>query len=99
MTDEHKLIRDAALASQAQSLIDNDLLKEAFAELERAYVERWRATHIDDAAGREKLFIAVNVVGKVRDHLNAILSNGKLAEAELKQIADTAERKKRFGII
>jgi hypothetical protein len=35
----------------------------------------------------------------VRDHLVAVLTNGKLAAAELKQIAETAERKKRFGII
>ena len=28
------------------------------------------------------LFLAINIVGKVRDHLTAILANGKLAEAE-----------------
>jgi hypothetical protein len=50
-------------------------------------------------SGREKLFLAINIVGKVRDHLTAVLSNGKLAAAELKALADTAERKKRFGII
>ena len=31
----------------------------------------WRATTIDDAAAREKLFLSINVVGKVRDHLTA----------------------------
>jgi hypothetical protein len=47
--------------------------------------------------GREKLFLAINVVGKVRDSLNAIVANGKLAQAELKSLAETAERRKLFG--
>jgi hypothetical protein len=59
----------------------------------------WRATTIDDAAAREKLFLAVNIVGKVRDHLTAILANGKLAVAELKELAQVSERWKRFGIL
>jgi len=50
-------------------------------------------------AGREKLFLAINIVGKVRDHLNAVIANGKLAQAELKELAQVAERRKRFGIL
>jgi hypothetical protein len=42
-----------------------------------------------------KLFLAINIVGKVRDHLSKIISNGKLAAAELKALAEVAERK--FG--
>jgi hypothetical protein len=49
--------------------------------------------------GREKLFLAVNVIGKVRDHLSGIVSNGSVAEAEIKDLRETAERKKRFGIL
>lgn len=96
MTDEHKLIRDSARASQAQAILDNELIKEAFNELESAYIATWRASKIDDAVGREKLFLAINVVGKVRDHLQAIVMNGKLAERELAELTAAAERKKRY---
>jgi hypothetical protein len=97
--DEAKLNKDLARATRAQSLLSNELLSEAFKGLEDAYTATWRATTIDDVSAREKLFLAINIVGKVRDHLNAIVSNGKIAQAELKQLAETAERKKRFGII
>ena len=99
MSDENGLDLVVAKARRAQDLIDDELLGEAFRTLEDNYASAWRATLIDDVAGREKLFLAINIVGKVRDHLTAIVANGKLAQAELKELAQTAERRKRFGIL
>jgi hypothetical protein len=99
MSDESALERAAARAVRAEALVDDELLTEAFDALEKGYIAAWRATTIDDAAGREKLFLAINIVGKVRDHLASVVANGKLARAELKELAETAERRKRFGII
>ena len=99
MTDEARLAAATARALQAQELIENELLAEAFKTLEDSYSSAWRSTTIGDAQGREKLFLAINVVGKVRDHINAVIANGRLAEAELAQLARTAERRKLFGIV
>lgn len=100
MTDPvFKLQKDINRAEEARRLLESELLKGAFSSLEEAYTGAWRATTIDDVSGREKLFLAVNVIGKVRDHLSGIVSNGSVAEAELKDLRETAERKKRFGII
>ncbi len=96
MTDEFALNRAAAKATRAQALLDDELLAEAFKGLEESYAAAWRSTLIDDVSGREKLFLAINVVGKVRDHLTAIVANGKLAAAELRILAETAERQKRW---
>lgn len=93
------LQRDVNRAQAAQHLLESELLKEAFNGLEEGYLTAWRATTIDDVSGREKLFLAINVLGKVRDHLSRIVSNGSIAEAEIKALRETAERKKRFGII
>jgi len=99
MSDENRLGRAAAKAVRAQELLDSELLSEAFAALEEIYTAAWRATTIDDVGAREKLFLAINVVGKVRDHLGAVVANGKLAQAELKELTQLAERRKRFGIL
>ena len=99
MSDESGLDQAVTKAVRAQELIDNELLTEAFRTLEENYAAAWRATVIDDVAGREKLFLAINIVGKVRDHLNAVVANGKLAQAELKELAQIAERRRRFGIL
>jgi len=99
MADEDKLTQATSRAIGAQGLLDNEFLVEAFKGLEDTYTAAWRGTMIEDVSAREKLFLAINIVGKVRDHLTAIVTNGKLAAAELKQLADTAERRKRFGVI
>lgn len=99
MTDQLALQRAVNRAQQAKALLENELLAEAFKGLDDSYTTAWRATTIDDVSGREKLFLAVNVVGKVRDHLTSIVSNGSIAEAEIKALRETAERKKKFGII
>jgi hypothetical protein len=99
MRDESMLREAASRALRAQSLIENDLVAEAFDTLEGSYAAAWRATAIEDVGEREKLFLAVNIVAKVRDHFISVVANGKLAQAELKELAQTAERRKRFGIV
>jgi hypothetical protein len=99
MIDEIKANQDMSRGARAKSLLDNELLNEAFNALEAAYVERWRQTHIDDERGREKLFIAVNVVGKVKAHLSTIVANGSVAAKQLDDLAREAARKKLLGIV
>ncbi|MDP1868269.1 hypothetical protein [Bradyrhizobium sp.] len=99
MSDENRLEQAAARAVRAQQLLDDEILSEAFALLEENYTAAWRATTIDDVGAREKLFLAINVVGKVRDHLGVVVANGKLAKAELKELSQVTERRKRFGIV
>src|SRR5882762_8596176 len=97
MPDENRLDQAATRAVRAQELLNNELLGDAFGTLEESYLSAWRATTIEDVSGREKLFLAINIVGKVRDNLISVVSNGSMAEAELKALRETAERKKRFG--
>jgi hypothetical protein len=99
MSDEIQLQQDTNRAARAKALLDNELLQEAFKSLEESYINVWRVTKHDDELGREKLFLAVNVIGKVKEHLLSIIANGKLAQAELNKLHADAERKKRFGIL
>lgn len=84
---------------RAQALLEDELLNDAFKALEEQYIAYWRGTRIEDSAAREKLFVAINVVGKVKDHLATVASDGKLAAAELRAAFEEAERKKLFGIL
>lgn len=96
MSDEDKLTREAAKGVRASNLLSDELMTEAFKGLEEAYALAWRSTTIDDVLGREKLFLAINIVGKVREHLQSVVSNGKLATAELRNLAQTAEAARKW---
>jgi hypothetical protein len=83
MSDEFALNRDINRAAQAQALLDNDLIKEAFATLEADYIAAWRETSARDTDARERLWQALQLVGKVRGHLAGVVAGGRFAQAEL----------------
>ncbi len=91
MTDDLKLHRDAQRAVQAQALLNDDMLKEVFAALESDYIRAWRATPARDQEAREYYWMAINVLGKVRDHLTYTVSGGKVAQKELDDLANKAK--------
>jgi predicted metal-dependent hydrolase len=96
VTDEIKLNADLARRASAQALLENEILREAFVRLEERYVEEWRVSQFRDTDARERLWQAVNVLRKVKDHLAKVVSDGTLAQREIDQLA---EKRKRFGIV
>ena len=94
MSDD--LQRDINRAKSAELLLQNELLTEAFQSLEHDYLKAWRETAARDTDARERLWQAVQIVGKIKDHIGTVLNDGKLAAAQLKELAEGAERKIRF---
>jgi hypothetical protein len=79
--------RAIARGARAAELMRSELLQEAFATLDAAYVQAWRTAPSRDTLMREKLWQAVNVIGLVKDHLTKVVSDGKVAQADLKMRA------------
>ena len=99
MRDEIALQRDVTRAGKAKALLENELLKEAFSTLEAGYLKAWRETSARDVEAREAYFRAVNQLAKVQEHLQMVVQNGSVAQADLNRLHAEADRRKRFGII
>jgi hypothetical protein len=84
---EDKLQESIARGARAEALLKNDLLQEAFARLERDYLEAWKISPARDTDGRERLWQAVNIVAKVRDHIVKVVNDGKLSQRHLNELA------------
>ena len=84
MTNDEKLAR----AARAQALLNDDLLQESFAKLDADYIAAWRSTDARDDDARQRLWQAVNVLGKVKDHLSRVIADGKIAKAEIDALAE-----------
>jgi hypothetical protein len=85
MTDD-KLDAAVARGARAKELLGSELLKAVFAQIEDDYIEGWRRTSARDTDARERLWLAVQVLGLVKDHLVIVANDGKLAQAELDKI-------------
>lgn len=85
MDNEVKLLRDVDRAMKAEQLLNDETFKGAFDSLEAEYLAAWRATGVTEAGQyqREKLWLAINLLGKVKEHVGKIVQNGKLAKTEL----------------
>lgn len=99
MIDDAKLHKALSRGDRAAALLKNEMLTEAFDALERDYSTALFETKPQDQIAREKLYLAVNVVRKVRDHLTSVISDGKMAKSQLNDLTKEAERKKLLGII
>jgi hypothetical protein len=59
------------------------LLQEAFAAVDGALREAWTSTRDDAVVERERLWLMLKLLGRVRTHLIDALQTGKLAAAQL----------------
>jgi|ERR1700743_2395215 len=94
MADEDRLLKARIDGSKAQTLLNDEALQAAFAELKRAYAEKLLATTVDQGPARETLYQAHRLVGEVERHLQTMLNNGKLAEVELNNLIAAREPKR-----
>lgn len=99
MSDPVRLAQDEARGMRAERLLADELLVGAFDRLEADYIAAWQASKYNDTDGRERLWQAVQIVGKVKAHLASVVTDGTLAKAEIAQIERMGERKKIFGVV
>lgn len=99
MTDEGPLHTRQQRAQQAKELLSHPLLKEAFNGIRQTYLEAAMSVGHTDDIGRFRVVQAALVVDRVKGHLQHWIEDGKLAEAELRELQRGNDRKKYFGVV
>lgn len=74
-------------AEQARRLLEDPLMREAFAAVEVQLRERWLSTAEDQAAERERLWLSLRLLQQVNGYLQEAVTTGRLAA-----LMETAER-------
>ena len=81
--DKDKQIRQG---KQAERLLSDPLLKQAFEDLLELYKQEIFNTKFTENEKRTYLWVAYNLVDKIRGHLHSIMASGKLTQQELDQL-------------
>ena len=84
--DEVKLTRQQGRGQRAEELLRNELLQEAFKTLTDDYIKAWQITSAKDTQAREQLWLAVNIIGKVQEHLKKVAIDGQIASKDLARV-------------
>lgn len=83
MTNEEVVER----GRRAAELLSSDILTTAFVGVRNNCIELWADTATHDQAARERYYMAVKVVGLVRDAIYGAVSQGQVAKAQIAAIA------------
>lgn len=92
MTDEERLHR----GSRAREILENEEFSRAFDAIEEELTNAWKTSPQRDEEGRERLFLALTMLSKVKSSLTTTMETGKLALAELQHQKSMAEKAKAF---
>lgn len=92
MTPEQEIQR----ADEAARLLDNDTLKEALDAIEAEVVDQWEQCPARDMEGKEALWQLLKTAKKFRRLLSGYVQTGKLAQENLRRIAEHENRIQRL---
>jgi len=81
--DEARLSLEMARAAQAERLLQNELLQDAFNAVKAKYEKDWQGSKLDDVNKRERCFMALRALDDVLKALETHIVTGKLAKAEV----------------
>lgn len=80
--------------SRAKECLENEAFIWAFEGIEQELTEAWRTSPARDAEGREKLFLMLQMLTKLKATITQSLETGKLADLELQHKKSLADRAK-----
>lgn len=71
---------------RARQLLEDETLTAIFEKVKEHYLDGWQATLPDDVEGRERLYIAIQVLEHVRAHIRVVAEAGQLAKAQVERL-------------
>lgn len=83
--DDPQRLREMERGRQARLVLDSPLYQEAFSNLRAELLRQWEVSPARDSEGREKLWLAVNLLSKIEAHLSEAMTTGNLAQVQLQE--------------
>lgn len=68
--------------NRARECLENEQFNWAFESIEQELTNAWRTSPARDVEGREKIFLSLQLLTKLKAALQGSLETGKLAEAD-----------------
>ena len=93
--NEGKVRGSMERGEKAAALLRNELLQEAFSQLETDFIQAWKASSVEDSQNRERLYMFCQNLSALRGYLEGVVTDGKLAKAQLDELQNRVKFEKR----
>ena len=81
---------------EAEQLLRNELLQEAFEMVETGIIEQWKSAPIRDIQGQHELKLMLKLLGDVRGYIKEVANTGKLARIGADKSANVSIMQQKF---
>lgn len=93
--NEGKVRESMERGEKAAALLRNELLQEAFERLEKDFMQAWKHSSVEDSQNRERLYMLCQNLSALRGYLEGVVTDGKLAKAQLDELQNRIKFEKR----
>jgi hypothetical protein len=73
-------------AREAEGILTNPVVADAFAKVEAAYTLAWRQSPAADSEAREKCYFALNALIDVKAEIARAIRDGRVADLEIQDL-------------
>ena len=80
---EHALIAETERGRQARLVLESQIYREAIDGLRAQLLSDWCNSQPGDIQGRERAWLAQNLLGKIESHLSSVMTTGEMATLQL----------------
>ena len=93
--NEGKARERQARGERAAALLRDEILQNAFTYLDEQFLQAWRQTPVNETDARERLYYMCQALASVKDYIENVVQDGKLASATLDELQFRAKHEKR----
>ncbi len=69
-------------ADNAQRILEDPLVQEAFSTLRQEFLERWENSPAQDTNARETLWLGLKILSRLEIHFESLIASGQIAKAQ-----------------
>ena len=84
--------------SRAREVLENEVFIEAFSAIEQEYIEAWKTSPARDEEGRQRIWLYLKALEKVKTQLTQTMETGQLAIKEMEHRQSMLDKAK-TGIV
>lgn len=94
MNDEGKLREQASRGERARQIVEQEIVQEAFAAIDKTLVEAWKGSAADEERARENAYLMYRLFQNFKAQFTVAIATGEAAKKELLSINDPSRIKR-----
>ena len=76
------VLNEEQRADNAQRILEDPLVQEAFSTLRQEFLDRWENSHPQDGNARETLWLGLKILSRLEIHFESLIASGQMAKAQ-----------------